>query len=173
MLPEDRKSQGLLMLRSIADNMTLPHLRSISGAGVVDPRRERRAAGELMERVDVRARGIGARLITLSGGNQQKVLFAKWLFRTPRVFIADEPTRGVDVGAKRAIYRLIRSLSEEGMAVLLISSEHEEVLGLAHRVLVMRGGRLVAEFDEATMSEDAVLRAAFAMGGSGGTRSAT
>ena len=119
-----------------------------------------------MERIDVRARGPGAKLITLSGGNQQKVLFAKWLFRPPRVFIADEPTRGVDVGAKRAIYELIRSLAEEGMAVLLISSEHLEVIGLAHRVLVMREGRVVAEFDEATMSEDAVLRAAFATEGS-------
>jgi simple sugar transport system ATP-binding protein/ribose transport system ATP-binding protein len=99
---------------------------------------------------------------TLSGGNQQKVLFAKWLFRRPRVFIADEPTRGVDVGAKRAIYELIRSLAAEGLGVLMISSEHEEVLGLAHRVLVMRGGRIVGEFDQETMSEDAVLRAAFA-----------
>jgi simple sugar transport system ATP-binding protein/ribose transport system ATP-binding protein len=116
-----------------------------------------------MERVDVRARGAGAKVITLSGGNQQKVLFAKWLFRPPRVFIADEPTRGVDVGAKRAIYELIRSLSDEGMAVLLISSEHEEVLGLAHRVLVMRSGRIVAEFDQDTMNEDAILRAAFAV----------
>jgi simple sugar transport system ATP-binding protein/ribose transport system ATP-binding protein len=163
MLPEDRKSQGLLMLRSIADNMTLPHLRSISVGGVVNASRERRAASELMERVDVRARGTGAKVITLSGGNQQKVLFAKWLFRPPRVFIADEPTRGVDVGAKRAIYELICSLSDEGMAVLLISSEHEEILGLAHRVLVMRAGRVVAEFDQDTMNEDAILRAAFAV----------
>ena len=116
-----------------------------------------------MERVDVRARGTGTKVITLSGGNQQKVLFAKWLFRPPRVFIADEPTRGVDVGAKRAIYGLIRSLSDEGMAVLLISSEHEEILGLAHRVLVMRAGRVVAEFDQDTMNEDAILRAAFAV----------
>jgi simple sugar transport system ATP-binding protein/ribose transport system ATP-binding protein len=80
------------------------------------------------------------------------------------VFVADEPTRGVDVGAKRAIYELIQSLAADGIAVLLISSEHEEVLGLAHRVLVMRGGRIVAELDEQTMSEDAVLRAAFAAG---------
>jgi ABC-type sugar transport system ATPase subunit len=167
MLPEDRKSQGLLMLRSIADNMTLPHLRSVSWAWILDPARERRAAYALMRRVDVRARGLSSKVVTLSGGNQQKVLFAKWLFRLPRVFIADEPSRGIDVGAKRAIYELIRSLAEQGIAVLLISSEHEEVLGLAHRILVMREGRIVAEFDEHTMSEDAVLRAAFAMEGSG------
>jgi ABC-type sugar transport system ATPase subunit len=162
MLPEDRKAQGLLMLRSIVDNVTLPHLGAVSRTGVVATVRERRSAVALMERVDVRARGPSSRVSTLSGGNQQKVLFAKWLFRPPRVFIADEPTRGVDVGAKAAIYELIHSLAAEGKAVLLISSEHEEVLGLAHRVLVMRGGQIVAELDSATMSEDAVLRAAFA-----------
>jgi simple sugar transport system ATP-binding protein/ribose transport system ATP-binding protein len=163
MLPEDRKSHGLLMLRSIADNMTLPHLGSVSVGGVLNPRRERRAAVELMQRMDVRASSVRTKVMMLSGGNQQKVLFAKWLFQRPRVFIADEPTRGIDVGAKRAVYELIRSLAEQGMAVLLISSEHEEVVGLAHRVLVMREGRIVAEFDQRTMSDDAVLRAAFAM----------
>jgi simple sugar transport system ATP-binding protein/ribose transport system ATP-binding protein len=162
LIPEDRKAQGLLMLRSIVDNVTLPHLEAVSHAGVLTPRAERDAAMKLMTRVDVRAKGPGAKVSTLSGGNQQKVLFAKWLFRPPRVFIADEPTRGVDVGAKRAIYELIHSLAAEGKAVLLISSEHEEVLGLAHRVLVMRRGRIVAELDRETMSTDAVLHAAFA-----------
>ncbi len=162
MLPEDRKTQGLLMLRSIVDNVTLPRLGAVSRLGVIARAGERRAAVRLMERVDVRARGPSARVMTLSGGNQQKVLFAKWLFTQPKVFLADEPTRGVDVGAKRAIYDLIRGVAAEGKAVLLISSEHEEVLGLAHRVLVMRGGRIVAELDRETMSEDAVLRAAFA-----------
>lgn len=162
MLPEDRKSQGLHMLRSIVDNVTLPRLEAVSRLAVVGATAQRRWATRLMERVDVRAKGPSARVITLSGGNQQKVLFAKWLFAQPRVFLADEPTRGVDVGAKRAIYELIRSLAAEGKAVLLISSEHEEVLGLAHRVLVMRGGRIVAELDRDSMSTDAVLRAAFA-----------
>lgn len=162
MLPEDRNTQGLLMLRSIAENVTLPRIGAISRLGVVAHGRERRVAVSVMDRVDVRAKGPSAKVFTLSGGNQQKVLFAKWLFAQPYVFLADEPTRGVDVGAKRAIYELIRSLAAEGKAVLLISSEHEEVLGLAHRVLVMRAGRIVAEFDGETMSEDAVLRAAFA-----------
>jgi simple sugar transport system ATP-binding protein/ribose transport system ATP-binding protein len=161
MLPEDRKRHGLLMLRSIVDNVTLPHLADVSSAGVVSGRRERRRAAELVTRVDVRTPSNAVPVSTLSGGNQQKVLFAKWLFRRPRVFIADEPTRGVDVGAKRAIYELIQALAAEGIAVLLISSEHEEVLGLAHRVLVMRAGRIVAELDEHEMSEDAVLHAAF------------
>jgi ABC-type sugar transport system ATPase subunit len=165
MLPEDRKRQGLIMLRSIVENVTLPHLSDLSTAGVVATGDERKRTSELIGRLDVRTPSNNAAVNTLSGGNQQKVLFAKWLFRRPRVFILDEPTRGVDVGAKVAIYELIRSLAAEGMAVLLISSEHEEVLGLAHRVLVMRAGRIVAEFDEQTMSEDAVLHAAFATAG--------
>ena len=165
MLPEDRKRQGLLMLRSLVDNVTLPHLGDLSSVGVMALRSERTRTSELIGRLDVRTRSNNARVNTLSGGNQQKVLFAKWLFRRPRVFIADEPTRGVDVGAKLAIHRLIHSLAAEGIAVLLISSEHEEVLGLAHRVLVMRAGRIVAEFDGQTMSEDAVLHAAFATEG--------
>jgi simple sugar transport system ATP-binding protein/ribose transport system ATP-binding protein len=162
MVPEDRKLQGLVMLRSITENITLPHLDQLTTALVIGRRKERKRARELIERVDVRAKTGAVRVSTLSGGNQQKVLFAKWLFRQPKVFIADEPTRGVDVGAKHAIYELIHSLAAGGMAVLLISSEHEEVLGLAHRVLVMRGGRIVAEFDHDSMSEDAVLHAAFA-----------
>ena len=162
MLPEDRKSQGLLMLRSIVDNITLPHLDHVSRLGVVSRRAERRRAGELIARIDVRAGSSSAAVSTLSGGNQQKVLFAKWLLQKPRLFIADEPTRGVDVGAKRAIYELINSLAAEGIGVLLISSENEEIVGLAHRVLVMRGGRIVSELDLETMSEDTLLHAAFA-----------
>jgi ABC-type sugar transport system ATPase subunit len=161
MLPEDRKLQGLLMKRSVADNVALPYFRALSRAGIVSERRMRRTTRSLMERVDVRAAGPLARVSTLSGGNQQKVLFARWLYRPPQVFIADEPTRGVDVGAKRAIYELIHSLAADGMAVLLISSEYEEVLGLAHRVLVMREGRFVAELVGESMNEDALLNAAF------------
>jgi ABC-type sugar transport system ATPase subunit len=161
LLPEDRKRDGLLMKRSIVDNVTLPALASLSRAGVVSERRTRRSSRTLMDRLKVRATGPMARVSSLSGGNQQKVLFARWLLRPPSVFIADEPTRGVDVGAKRAIYELINSLAADGMAVLLISSEYEEVLGLAHRVLVMREGRFVAELSGETMNEDALLRAAF------------
>jgi ABC-type sugar transport system ATPase subunit len=162
MLPESRKDQGLLMRSSINHNVSLAHLGDVSTGTVVRGRLERRRIEELAEQVDVRGARLSAPVSSLSGGNQQKVLFAKWLFRRPRVLIADEPTRGVDVGAKRGIYALIHSLAEEGMAVLLISSEIEEVLGLAHRVLVMRGGALVGEFDGRTATEDEILHAAFA-----------
>jgi simple sugar transport system ATP-binding protein/ribose transport system ATP-binding protein len=164
MLPESRKDQGLHMRSSIVRNVSLAHLDDVSHTGVVSRGAERHKVEELTKRVDVRASRLGAWVSTLSGGNQQKVLFAKWLFRSPRALLADEPTRGVDVGAKRAIYELIQQLAADGMAVLLISSELEEVLGLAHRILVIRNGRLVAEFDGRTATEDAVLHAAFATG---------
>ena len=167
LLPESRKDQGLLMKLDVGHNVSLPHLSTVSQGIVVQGRRELRATIDLLEDLDVRPPLPSIRVDSLSGGNQQKVLFAKWLFRHPKLLIADEPTHGVDVGAKRAIYNLITSLAGEGMGVLLISSELEEVLGLAHRVLVMRRGMIVAEFedypgDRSALSEDAVMRAAFA-----------
>ena len=118
----------------------------------------------MADKLGVNAASLDEPVSTLSGGNQQKVLFAKWLVRPPRVLIADEPTRGVDVGAKRAIYELIVSLAEQGMSVVLISSEVEEVLGLAHRVLVMRQGEIVDELHPERMTPEAVMRSAFAAG---------
>jgi rhamnose transport system ATP-binding protein len=162
LVPESRKSQGLLMGRSIVENITLPHLSSVSNGGVLASRKERRETAAMIKRVDVRTPRSSLPVNLLSGGNQQKVLFGKWLFRSPRLLIADEPTRGVDVGAKRAIYELIHSLAADGMAVLLISSEIEEVLGLAHRVLVMRGGRIVARLEGEAIHEHAIMAAAFA-----------
>ena len=151
------------MGRSIAENVTLPHLELVSRHGRVSRRAERAYADDLIRRIDVRTPHAAVPVNALSGGNQQKVLFAKWLLHPPRVLLADEPTRGVDVGAKRAIYELIQSLAAEGMAVLLISSELEEVLGLAHRVLVMRGGEIVKRLDGDEITENAVISASFAM----------
>jgi rhamnose transport system ATP-binding protein len=162
LLPENRKTEGLMMGRSIVENVSLPHLEAVSRGGILTTRKEQREISQLIERVDVRGARANNPVHELSGGNQQKVLFAKWLLRRPRLLIADEPTRGVDVGAKRAIYDLIHSLAADGMAVLLISSELEEVLGLSHRLLVMRGGSVVARFEGDEMSEDAVMAAAFA-----------
>jgi len=160
------------MGRSIVENVTLPHLEDVSRAAVLTPGVAQRATAQLVKRVDVRAPRTSIPVTALSGGNQQKVLFAKWLFRSPRVLIADEPTRGVDVGAKRAIYELLHSLAADGMAVLLISSEMEEVLGLSHRVLVMRGGRIVAHLSGDEMTEETVMSAAFAMEPAAAGRSA-
>jgi rhamnose transport system ATP-binding protein len=141
--------------------VTIAMLEDLSPGGVVDTRRERRVAQQAVAEVDVRTRSIEAPVVTLSGGNQQKVLFAKWLLLRPKILLADEPTRGVDVGAKRQIYELLMRLAGEGMGVLLISSEIEEVLGLSHRVLVLRAGRIVAEFAGEAATKDAVMAAAF------------
>ena len=167
LLPESRKTQGLLMRLPVGHNITLPHLRQISRGQVVEQRKEQQETTRLLLELDVRPPQPRVRVDSLSGGNQQKVLFSKWLFRRPRLLIADEPTHGVDVGAKLAIYQLITKLAGEGMAVLLISSELEEVLGLAHRVFVLRLGKIVAEFKDtpdkpSPLSEDAIMRAAFA-----------
>jgi ABC-type sugar transport system ATPase subunit len=133
----------------------------VSRYGFVRRGAERRRTREALDRWTVRAESPGAPVSSLSGGNQQKLLFARVLLCGPRVLVADEPTRGVDVGAKRAIYDLLVSLADEGLGVLLISSELEEVLGLAHRVLVMRAGRIVSELEGEAMTESAVLAAAF------------
>ena len=162
MVPESRKDDGLLLGRSISDNITLPHLATFQRGMVVQRRAERREVDALVEKLGVRTRSAAAAVSSLSGGNQQKVLFAKWLLGEPRLLLVSEPTRGVDVGAKRAIYELMVSLAEEGMAMLLVSSEVEEVLGLANRILVMRNGAIVAELDGPTATEDSILRAAFA-----------
>ena len=161
MLPESRKDMGLVMRRPIVENVTLPHLRRISLGGLVRTRRERSSLREIFEQVGVPAGRVRDSVDTLSGGNQQKVLFSKWLYGEPRLLIADEPTRGVDVGAKRAIYELLVRLADAGLAILLISSELEEVVGLSHRIVVMREGRLVSEVDAELATGEGLLGAAF------------
>jgi simple sugar transport system ATP-binding protein/ribose transport system ATP-binding protein len=162
MIPESRKDHGLVFGRSTLENATLSRLGELSTAGVVRRRRERRAGRDVLERCGVRGASFSAPVAALSGGNQQKVLLARMLLCEPRVVIADEPTRGVDVGAKRAIYDFLAALAAEGLGVLLISSELEEIVGLAHRVLVMRRGRIAAELRGAEIAEGPILAAAFA-----------
>lgn len=162
MLPEDRKVQGLALKQSVGDNLSLPHLKTVARLGWIRAGRERFKVDRAMDEADIRPRRPAMTVGNLSGGNQQKVLFGKWLFHPPKVLIADEPTRGVDVGAKRAIYELIVSLAEQGMAVLMVSSEIEELLGVAHRILVMHLGRIVGEFDnDGTLNHEDVMRPAF------------
>ena len=161
MIPESRKEQGLVLGRSVRENVSLPHLRRFSLAGLVKTRAERSGVSEMMERAGVRGIDAEARARNASGGNQQKMLFARWLLADPPLLIADEPTRGVDVGSKRAIYDLLAELAGEGMAVLVVSSETEEVLGLADRIVVMRDGRVIAELDGHTATEAQLVSLAF------------
>jgi ABC-type sugar transport system ATPase subunit len=162
MIPESRKDEGLLLGRSSIENATLSRLRRFSALGIVRRRAERKAARAVLERCGVRGASYGAPVNNLSGGNQQKVLLARMLLCEPGVVLADEPTRGVDIGAKRAIYDFLAELAAEGIGILLISSEVEEVIGLAHRVLVMRRGRIVDELAGESITESRILAAAFA-----------
>ncbi len=164
LIPEGRKEHGLLLGRPVAENVSLAALSRFHRGGLVKRRTERSAVSEALAKAGVRLgsqAGPRALASTLSGGNQQKLLFARVLLREPTVLIADEPTRGVDVGSKRAIYDLLTELATDGLAVLLISSDVEEILGLAHRVLVMRLGEIAAELTGSEITEAAILSAAF------------
>jgi ribose transport system ATP-binding protein len=157
LIPEDRRAQGLVLARSVGENITLPHLHRFSRAGVLSRNRSRRVAAELVERLNVQPPRLDGDVAGFSGGNQQKVLFAKWLLGDPRVIILDEPTRGVDIGNKHRIYELIVELARGGGAVLLISSELEEVMELSHRVYLIRDGQVAGEVDPTRTTADDVL----------------
>ena len=154
-----------MLKQDIRSNLTLPHLRSVVWRnGILNYRKETSRIRALLEGLNVQPPLPHLPVNRLSGGNQQRVLFGKWLFERPHIFIVDEPTRGVDIGAKRAVYRLIAQLAADGVAILLVSSEIDEIFGLAHRVYVMRLGRIVAEFgaaDGPLIAKKEIMSAAF------------
>ncbi|WP_327371291.1 sugar ABC transporter ATP-binding protein [Streptomyces sp. NBC_01217] len=155
--PEERKAQALLMLESVTRNVSVSTMSRFSRAGWMDRGAERRAARAATRELSLRPDNPDAPVRTLSGGNQQKAVLARWLLRGCRVLLLDEPTRGVDVGARAELYAVIRRLADEGLAVLLVSSEVPEVLGLADRVLVLREGRVVHTADARELDEHRVL----------------
>jgi rhamnose transport system ATP-binding protein len=159
-VPEDRRQQGLVMDLSIERNATMTRLRQLSTLGVMGRGAERRLARQWAERLRLRFHSLGDPVQFLSGGNQQKVVLAKWLATEPTLLLIDEPTRGIDVGTKAEVHRLISELAAEGVGVLMISSELPEVLGMADRVLVMHEGRLTGALDREQATEEAVMRAA-------------
>jgi len=163
MVPEERKSAGLVLSMSVLDNMTLPRVDSYSSVatGFLRERQRRQNAQELLKTMRVRYSHLGQQVAQLSGGNQQKIVLARWLMsQNPALFILDEPTRGIDVGAKAEIYKLIVDLADDGLAVLLASSDMNELLNLSHRVLVFRHGAIVAELDRENLDQETVLRLA-------------
>jgi ribose transport system ATP-binding protein len=164
LLPEDRKTQGLLLDRALRENVSLASLRRFTRFGVLRPAQEDRIVRGLIDDLRIAARGPGQPVMTLSGGNQQKVVLARWLARRCGILLFDEPTRGVDVGAKEEIYRLVRALASDGAAVLLVSSELKELFAICPRILVMREGRLVGEFAGPDVREEDVVDAML-MGG--------
>jgi ABC-type sugar transport system ATPase subunit len=155
-IPEDRGLQGLIRSQTISENVALANLRRLVRGFMVDAGRVREEAEKAIKRFGIRARGPEQIVRQLSGGNQQKVVLGKWLATDPRILIMDEPTRGIDVGAKAEIHQLMRRLAGEGMAILMISSELPEVLGMSDRVLVMNSGTIVAAFDRDQVTPEAV-----------------
>ena len=162
LVPEDRKEQGLVTSLPVMFNITMPRLASLTRFGVLDGGKERRLARDYVDRLTIRTPTIEQKAMYLSGGNQQRVVIAKWLATEPKVLIVDEPTRGVDVGAKAEIHNLLRELAADGMAILMISSEMSEILAVSDRVLVMHQGRLAGELSAAQATQEAIMN--YAMG---------
>jgi ribose transport system ATP-binding protein len=159
-LPEDRKQQGLVLTLSVERNVSLSHLGALSRFGVMRRARERSQAEDAIERLRIRTPGPAQRALYLSGGNQQKVVLAKWLAANAEILIFDEPTRGIDVAARHDIYLLMNRLVEEGAGVIMISSDLPEVLGMSDRILVMRAGAVQARFEARGVTDSQVLQAA-------------
>lgn len=162
-VPEDRKLSGLVLSMSVLDNGTLPRLSSFSLAGWLRGKARTKAVSDVMSSVRLRSRGLGQEVGTLSGGNQQKVVLARWLTGDVNVLLLDEPTRGVDVGARSEIYRIVTEFAGQGMAVLMASSDMPEIVGLSHRAFVMRGGTLVGELDRDALDHPEVQESVFRM----------
>ena len=159
-VPEDRHEQGLVLDFSIAANVSLPIVQKLSRFLVVDRAQEERLADEYSKQLQVRSTGVEQAASALSGGNQQKVVIAKWLATEPTVLLLDEPTQGVDIGAKAEVHRIISQLAGQGMAIVLISSELPEVLGMADRIVVLHEGRIAAEFGRDDASQERIMAAA-------------
>ena len=163
-VPEDRKSHGLVLPMPIGDNITLPVINEFAAYGWLNRKKEKVTAREASQKLEVKATGIEQKAQELSGGNQQKVVLAKWLNTNPRILILDEPTRGIDVGTKAAVHRLMSSLAAQGIAILMISSELPEILGMSDRILVMREGRITGEFDRSEATQEKLMMAATSAG---------
>jgi ribose transport system ATP-binding protein len=158
--PEDRRKTGVLTTLTVRENVSLPSLDRLSRAGLVQRKEERVLAGEMRTRLGIKAPTVETPVRGLSGGNQQKVVLAKWLARNPKCLVFDEPTRGIDVGARKEIYDLMRQLADEGVAILMISSDMEEVLAMSDRVLVMHEGKLTGSLTHEQATEESIMRLA-------------
>jgi ribose transport system ATP-binding protein len=163
-LPEDRRTDGLFLRMSVAANIISGRLGEFSRLGLMDNRLIRTAAEQRAQQLDIRAANVDQLVSQLSGGTQQKVLLAKWLLTRPKVIIADEPTRGIDVGAKAEIHHLLRQLASQGVAILLISSELPEILGMSDRIYVMHQGRITGELSAEQASEESIMACAMGRG---------
>jgi putative multiple sugar transport system ATP-binding protein len=157
---EDRKGDGLILIQDIKQNITLANLKAISNRSVVDSNAEIKVATEFKNSINIKTPSVEQKVGNLSGGNQQKVSVAKWLFVKPEILILDEPTRGIDVGAKYEIYTIMNRLIEQGMSIIMISSELPEVLGMSDRVYIVSGGKISGELSIEEATQEKIMQLA-------------
>src|SRR5690606_1302029 len=157
LVPEDRKLQALVLPLSVRENISLPNLPRMSRFGFVRRQDERRLVDRFIEALRIRTPSQTQRVVNLSGGNQQKVVLAKWLAREPRMLIVDEPARGIDIGAKAEVHTLLRELADAGVAIMMISSELPEILRMSDRIVVMREGRIAGELTRAEATQERIM----------------
>lgn len=164
LIPEDRKTEGLMLPMAVRDNLSFAAMSRFSNAGIIDPAGERRAIDEMIRLLAIKTDGTAVPVGSLSGGNQQKVVIAKWLMRNPRIILLNDPTRGIDVGTKQEIYALLRRLADEGAAIILYSTDYDELIGCCDRVLVMYDGAVRAELSGDGLTERALIANALNLG---------
>ena len=157
---EDRKGEGLVLDLSVKENIALPNLNDIASKGVISKQKENKLVKEMIQKLRIKTSSPSLSVKSLSGGNQQKVVFGKWLGIKPKLLILDEPTRGVDIGAKKEIYEIMNELTNEGVTILMISSELPEILGMSDRILVMHEGKLVTELTRQEATQETIMHAA-------------
>ena len=160
MVSEDRKRYGIIPVRDVKENISLSSLEKVRNLFGIDHRKERQRDAEMSRRMNVKTPSLETLISSLSGGNQQKIVIAKWLLCAPEILLLDEPTRGIDVGAKFEIYKLITELAGEGKAVLMISSEMEELIGVCDRIYVMAKGRISGELARPDFSQENIMKLA-------------
>jgi ribose transport system ATP-binding protein len=161
LVPEERKSEGLVLSLSVEKNISLPYLKKINKSNIISKKKVAQLSDELVKRLNIRPDNTNIRVRNLSGGNQQKVAIAKWMYEKHSVIIFDEPTRGVDVGAKAEIYKLMNEIASQGVAIIMISSDLPEIIGMSDRVIVMKEGEIIGELRKEELSEQAVMNLAF------------
>jgi ribose transport system ATP-binding protein len=164
LIPEDRKTEGLMLPMAVRDNLSFAAMSRFSRGGIIDSSRERQAIDEMIRLLAIKTDGTAVPVGSLSGGNQQKVVIAKWLMRKPRIILLNDPTRGIDVGTKQEIYTLLRRLADEGAAIILYSTDYDELIGCCDRVLVMYDGSVRAELSGAELNERALIANALNLG---------
>ena len=164
LVPEDRKTEGLMLAMSIADNLLAASYSRISNGPFIDKTKAGQAVGEGISKLQIKVANPNNLVSTLSGGNQQKVVIAKWLMTDPEIILLNDPTRGIDVGTKQEIYKLIRELADKGKSILLYSSDYAELIGCCDRVAVMYGGEIVAKLEGDAITEEAIVAASLNVG---------